>query len=903
MKRLLLKTMLLLCALVGSIPSVWAGDTYKLVKNISELAQGDVILITSGTSGSVKAMGAYVTGNNVPAVDITISEETISTLGSAKEITLESKNSAGNYTLKQGAGAYLYAANSSSGSKNYLKTKNDNAVYWSISINTTSYAATVADETSDCNGKNKLRFNSSSSIFSCYSSGQADIYLFKKQASSDEATSVTIDASNITNTDIANGTSAGSFSAVVKNSSSATIDGATVTWSSSKPAVATIDASTGAVTLVKKGTTIITANYAGVDGTYQSSENTYELVVTNSNANDGTAAHPFTPTEARDALDANDLESETEYYVKGYIAKVGTLSNGSLIYWISNDGSMTNSLECFKGKNVGGVDFTEETLVEVGDLATVKGKLKIYQQTYELDQNNEVVSIVSRTKVNIATFTATTTDLAIGGTTNTTVTNDQAGWTPVAYTYASDDENIATVDENGVITAVAKGTANITVTPVVAALDPTYKVGDSKSIEITVHKPSHTATFSVNGVVSSTDYEEDDAIVFPTNPDVLGGRTFVGWAAATIDGTTATAPSFVTSATMGTEDVTYYAVFASSVQADGWQRISPSEISEEGVYALITPSGRAFNGTITSGHGQSVNTAFAFVNGVAETAPTGICELTLAAVEGGYTMYNKDHGYLYATANSSGSLSWHDSESSYWHYTSSNWVYADKSAYLRSYNNTFRTYNKNTNDEIYFAKKTKINALSDFCTTITDESITITTTIGLGTLVSDFALDFTNVAGLEAYIAKENGNKIELEKINKVPAGTGILLRSTNDGADYTVPKATSTDDVTGNIFVRGTGAAVESDPAAGGHNYILSKKGDVYGFYLANGNKVAKNRAYLHTSVAAARIDLNFDNATGINEVKSEKTVEGIFDLQGRKVVTPSKGLYIVNGKKVVIK
>ncbi len=658
---------------------------------------------------------------------------------------------------------------------------------------------------------------------------------------------------------------------------------------------------------VTSTTTIKAIAFKGTDASNIASATYTILPVTHA----GTSADPYTVADARNALTANIVDSESDYYVKGYVAKKNDVKDGTLTYWISDDGSMTNNIQCYHGKYINGVEFTDATEFEVGDIATVKGKLLIYQgttyTTYEFAENNEVVSIASRTKVNIVTFTATTTDLAIGGTTNTTVTNDQAGWTPVAYTYASDDETVATVDENGVVTGVAKGTANITVTPVVAALDPTYKVGDSKSIEITVHKPSHTATFSVNGVDTNVDFEEDDAIVFPTNPVVLGGRTFVGWTEDAIAGTTNTTPTFVTSATMGTADVIYYAVFAGTTKVDGWQKLNPSEITEGGVYALITPNGRAFNGNISSGHGQSSSTAFTFVNGVAATAPTGVCEITLTAVEGGYTMYNEDLGYLYATKAGTGGLSWHDTEDCHWSYSNANWEYSksysDSKARLRCYNNTFRTYSNNSNDEISFAKKTKVTTYSDYCTTITDESITITTTVGLGTLVSDLDLDFTNVAGLEAYIAKENGDKIELKRINKVPAGTGILLRSTDTGADYTVPLATSTDDVTGNLFVRGTGAAVATTDATY-TNYILSTKSGVVGFYHANNNIVAVNRAYLHTSVSAARIDLSFDELTGINEVKNQKeAVEGIFDLQGRKVAQPAKGLYIVNGKKVVIK
>ena len=51
------------------------------------------------------------------------------------------------------------------------------------------------------------------------------------------------------------------------------------------------------------------------------------------------------------------------------------------------------------------------------------------------------------------------------------------------------------------------------------------------------------------------------------------------------------------------------------------------------------------------------------------------------------------------------------------------------------------------------------------------------------------------------------------------------------------------------------------------------------------------------------ARIDFNFDETTGIKEVHGSANVEGTYDLQGRKVEEPVKGLYIVNGRKVVKK
>ena len=78
--------------------------------------------------------------------------------------------------------------------------------------------------------------------------------------------------------------------------------------------------------------------------------------------------------------------------------------------------------------------------------------------------------------------------------------------------------------------------------------------------------PTHTATFSVNGTTSTQTFAEGAAITFPDNPADIGNKTFVGWVTTAIPSTTNTAPEFVdtTTATMGNDDVTFYAVFATA---------------------------------------------------------------------------------------------------------------------------------------------------------------------------------------------------------------------------------------------------------------------------------------------------------------------------------------------------
>lgn len=98
--------------------------------------------------------------------------------------------------------------------------------------------------------------------------------------SSAVATTTTISPAGITNTDVYVGTAAGSLSAsVTETESGDDVDGATVTWSGNNDAVATINATTGVVTLVAAGTVTFTANYAGVADEYASSSDTYEMTV------------------------------------------------------------------------------------------------------------------------------------------------------------------------------------------------------------------------------------------------------------------------------------------------------------------------------------------------------------------------------------------------------------------------------------------------------------------------------------------------------------------------------------------------------------------------------------------------------------------------------------------------
>ena len=183
--------------------------------------------------------------------------------------------------------------------------------------------------------------------------------------------------------------------------------------------------------------------------------------------------------------------------------------------------------------------------------------------------------------------------------------------------------------------------------------------------------------------------------------------------------------------------------------------------------------------------------------------------------------------------------------------------------------------------------------------------------IGKTTWCSEYDLDFTNVAGIKAYIAMgydDNEKTIWLARVMKVPAGTGLLVKG--DPGTYKIPHASVRAYYT-NLLVGNLGAAISISETDGDKtNYYLSGKDGT--FVSVNGSaNIGKNKAYLQlpTSVfgGTRSIGISYDDEDGTTSLKEMKSgeVKGEewYTLQGQRVAKPGKGLYIRNGKKVVIK
>ncbi len=183
---------------------------------------------------------------------------------------------------------------------------------------------------------------------------------------------------------------------------------------------------------------------------------------------------------------------------------------------------------------------------------------------------------------------------------------------------------------------------------------------------------------------------------------------------------------------------------------------------------------------------------------------------------------------------------------------------------------------------------------------------TVVKTLGYASFSWPKALDFTN-SELTAYIATScNNSSLHLEPVTKVPANTGLILKGTA-GSENTYPLKTTDDetldDVSENMLTSNTTGVYE---VTTDNVYVLSNLDDGKpGFYLANtGIHVGQYKSYLVLSENPARKGLSFDEAiSGISQIEIENAESNCFDLQGRHVQNPVKGIYVVNGKKRIVK
>lgn len=165
------------CA-VTVTPASSGGDiTWTKVTDASDLLAGDKVVIVANNSDY--ALSTTQNANNRGQTGVTKTGNTVSWTGSdVQELILATGSVSNTFAFGTGSG-YLYAAGSG---KNLLKTQNSIDENASFTVSISNGVATLTAQGSNTN--NLLKYNSDSSIFSCYASGQKDVCLYKGEKGS-----------------------------------------------------------------------------------------------------------------------------------------------------------------------------------------------------------------------------------------------------------------------------------------------------------------------------------------------------------------------------------------------------------------------------------------------------------------------------------------------------------------------------------------------------------------------------------------------------------------------------------------------------------------------------------------------------------------------------------------------
>ncbi len=166
--------------------------------------------------------------------------------------------------------------------------------------------------------------------------------------------------------------------------------------------------------------------------------------------------------------------------------------------------------------------------------------------------------------------------------------------------------------------------------------------------------------------------------------------------------------------------------------------------------------------------------------------------------------------------------------------------------------------------------------------------------------------------GVEAYVVSgvENGWAIMTQVEGVIPAATPVILKKVGAEAAYTFAYTDAAAATVENNLLEGSIAGRYVVAEA----YVLSSGANGVGFYAADLNQLNEtaflnnaNKAYLPATAAAnltaAFYGFNWDGTTGIENVEVENASNVIYDLTGRQVNAVERGIYIINGKKVLVK
>lgn len=470
----------------------------------------------------------------------------------------------------------------------------------------------------------------------------------------------------------------------------------------------------------------------------------------------------------------------------------------------------------------------------------------------------------------------------------------------------------------------------------------TFKAGEltkTVDVKLTVAK-KNSVTWNVNGNGytegnPTTEVVEGEKVeVLPTAPASIGGLVFMGWTNEAVTSQEAAPAVLFTSAADApavTADATYYAVFAAQA-GTGWIRVTELSDITEGSY-VIKNADFVLPNTNTGSTKLPQKVLAPSITGnviTGEVDESMVWQFVPTGFSNKFYIKNAAGDYLYATNANNGLHVDRTSTSSQWTFEENGTDYfamknAKSSRYCATYKagKDWRSYTSKSH--VNYANGGKLElyrndiSYSNYTTTVETNSLPLRAFDGknhFATFSSDKAVKFVDAT---VYAVDVNDDRLILTEVEskQVPANTGVLLKSAGTEATYSV--IGSAPAIENNLLCASVeeGQTTAADGTTEGYSffklsYNQAGENEKLGFYWAKENGapfVSKaGLAYLAVKTADAAAVKGFslfDMETGISKVTGSAAAGNgvIYDLQGHRVGRAVRGLYIVNGRKVMVK
>ncbi len=663
----------------------------------------------------------------------------------------------------------------------------------------------------------------------------------------------------------------------------------TVAYSSTNEAVATVDATTGEITLVAAGQTTIKAAFAG-DDAYEPGDASYLLVVkekeiagtdkfelvtdaskladgdviilayeneegkawamsTTQNANNR-AANPVEIEDDGTIIPGSSIQQitvEEEYYFNvgdGYLYAAGTTGNWLRTETEPDDNALAtisiadngDATIVFQGANTRNhMRFNTNNGNPMFSCYADNSSVKTLPRIYRKITGDTPVLADAELAYGVEEFTATI------GEDNEFPVLSNPNELPVTYT--SSDENVATIDEDGNITLVAAGETTITATS-----DETseFKAGEASYVLVVEGEPVPAEEVQYQLVTSTEDITSGKYLIVYAPED--GEAVAFDGSLAKLDAASNTQGVIIENDVITTDQAIYF------------------NIDVE-------------NGTLQSASGFYIGQT-TYANGLKQSEDATAYTNTFAIDEDGYAVISVATGEDAVTLR-----------------------YNKASDQLR-----FRYY-KSGQQPIYLFKA--VDQVE-----VETVPVAISSAEWATLYYSDKAFEIPEGVTAKIATAIDEKDEIKLEDLNGIiPAGTAVVLNGPQGTYDFKVVNDETV--APANNLLRGFDAPHLTE--GGDIYYKLTVKNDIVGFYWGEENGEAfesgAHKAYLAIPAGASNAkffvlgtagDLVSEDGgfvDGINEVTASDSKNEYFNLNGTRVNSLRKGIYIVGGKKVVIK